>query len=244
MAQKCENNNEDLLVLAKLGDIPAKNQLVENNTGLVWSIVKRFLNRGYEEEDLFQVGCIGLLKSIKKFDFSFGVKFSTYAVPLILGEIKRFLRDDGMLKVSRTLKENLIKVNITRDILTNELGISPSISEIASRLNLSVEDIIMAIESGYETLSLFSPAYGMDESDSSLLIDTVDFKVSDEEVKIINRIELRGILNTLNTTEKQIIMLRYFKEKTQTQIAKMLDISQVQVSRLEKKILENIRSRM
>jgi len=232
-----------LITMAKAGDKAAQSVLVENNIGLVWSIVRRFQNRGHEIEDLFQIGCIGLIKAINKFDTTFEVKFSTYAVPMIIGEIKRFLRDDGMIKVSRSLKEVSNKVRITKEIMSKELGREPSISEMAERLDISSEELVMAVEAGYTPESLFNPV-GEGDNSSLMLIDKLDDECNDKETDIIDKIALRQVLDTLKPREKQIIVLRYFKEKTQVQIAKLLGISQVQVSRIEKKILEDMKNRI
>lgn len=238
-----EKDTTELILLAREGDRRARSILVENNIGLVWSIVRRFQNRGHETEDLFQIGCIGLIKAINKFDTSFDVRFSTYAVPMIIGEIKRFLRDDGIIKVSRSLKEVSNKVRITKEILIRELGREPSVSELAQRLDIPMEELVMAMEAGHSPESLFSPISEGD-STSLLLIDKINDSCNDDEMDIIDRIALREIMDTLKPRERQIIILRYFKEKTQVQIARMLGISQVQVSRIEKKILEDIRNRI
>lgn len=245
MSENINRDNDTIVLIsrAKAGDKQAQALLVENNVGLVWSIVRRFQNRGHEIDDLFQIGCIGLIKSINKFDESFDVKFSTYAVPMIIGEIKRFLRDDGIIKVSRSLKETSNKARITREVMSKELGREPSINEMAQRLNISSEELVMAVEAGYSPESLFNT---VSEGDSSpiLLIDKINDECNDNETDIIDKIALRQVLDTLKPREKQIIILRYFKEKTQVQIAKLLGISQVQVSRIEKKILEDIKKKI
>ncbi len=232
-----------LVVMAKEGDKLAQSYLVEKNIGLVWSLVRRFQNRGHETEDLFQIGCIGLIKAINKFDTSFDVKFSTYAVPMIIGEIKRFLRDDGIIKVSRSLKEASTKARIAREVMSKELGREPAIGEIAERLDIPVEELAMAVEAVHSPESLFNPV-GDGDNSSLMLIDRLNDTCNDNEADIIDKIALRQVMDTLEPREKQIIILRYFKEKTQVQIAKMLGISQVQVSRIEKKILESIRDRI
>lgn len=229
-----EKETLDLIKKAKKGDKEVQSVLVEKNIGLVWSIVKRFQNRGYEPEDIFQIGCIGLIKAINKFDDSFNVKFSTYAVPMIIGEIKRFIRDDGMIKVSRSLKELANKTRITKEIMTKELGREPSISEISNHLKIPKEEIVMALEASYTPESLYSTV-GEGENSSMLLIDRIDNERSDNELDLVDKIDLRNVLETLKPREKQIIILRYYKEKTQSQIAKMLGISQVQVSGLKKR---------
>ncbi|MCX7749231.1 MAG: RNA polymerase sporulation sigma factor SigF [Clostridia bacterium] len=239
-----ENGNVfDLIEKAKLGDKMAQTQLIEGNVGLVWSIVRRFQNRGYEMDDLYQVGCIGLIKAINKFDKSYDVKFSTYAVPMIIGEIKRFIRDDGIIKVSRSLKEISNKARVTKEIMSKELGREPTINEMAARLNIPPEELVMALEAGWSPESLYNTV-GEGDNSPILLIDRIDSEGNSKEVDLIDKIALRQILETLKPRERQIIVLRYFKEKTQIQIAKMLGISQVQVSRIEKKILEDIKKKI
>jgi RNA polymerase sporulation-specific sigma factor len=236
-------NTFELIKKAKTGDKKAQSTLVEKNIGLVWSIVKRFQNRGYETDDLFQIGCIGLIKAINKFNDAFDVKFSTYAVPMIIGEIKRFIRDDGIIKVSRSLKEVANKARITKEIMSKELGREPSISEMSVRLKISPEELVMALEAGYAPESLFS-TIGEGDNSPMLLIDKINGENNLNEIELIDKIALRQVVESLNPREKQIIILRYFKEKTQFQIAKLLGISQVQVSRIEKRILEDIRKRI
>lgn len=232
----------ELIKMARDGDKSAQSAVVEKNVGLVWSIVRRFQNRGHETEDLFQIGCIGLIKAINKFDMSFDVKFSTYAVPMIMGEIKRFLRDDGIIKVSRSLKETCSKARISSELMSKELGREPTVNEIAIRLNIPVEELVMAVEAGHSPESLFC-AIGEDNSYLTL-IDRLNGDYNEDETGIIEKIALKQVMDTLNPREKQIIILRYFKEKTQMQIAKMLGISQVQVSRIEKKILLDLKNRI
>ncbi|HEX2947714.1 MAG TPA: RNA polymerase sporulation sigma factor SigF [Clostridia bacterium] len=232
-----------LILKAKEGDKAAQSILVEKNIGLVWSIVRRFQNRGHETDDLFQIGCIGLIKAINKFDTTFDVKFSTYAVPMIIGEIKRFLRDDGIIKVSRSLKEISNKAHIAKEVMSKELGREPTISEMAQRLEISTEELVMAVEAGHTPESLYNPV-GEGDHSSLMLIDRLDDNLNDDETDIIDKIALKQVMDTLKPREKQIIILRYFKEQTQVQIAKMLGISQVQVSRIERKILDDIRNRI
>jgi len=229
----------ELIKLAKSGDQLAIETLVEENIGLVWSIVKKFLGRGYEGEDLFQIGSIGLLKCIQKFDDAYEVKFSTYAVPMIMGEIKRFLRDDGMIKVSRPLKEMAIKAKYKQEELMQKTGKTPTISEIATALEVDAEDLVMAMEAGREVESLYSTIYQGDGS-PIYLIDKLDQKPA-ETKDITDIIALKEIISKLNEKEQKIIMLRYFEEKTQTEVAKEIGVSQVQVSRIEKKVLKNLR---
>lgn len=224
---------------AKEGEKEAKEKLVTENTGLVWSVVRGFAGRGYELEDLFQIGCIGLMKSIERFDLSYEVKFSTYAVPLITGEIRRFLRDDGMVKVSRKLKENGYKAYRAAVSLSLELSREATIEEIGARANLPVEDVVMALEANAEVESLYKTTYQSDGKEI-LLIDHIPKEV-DEEEKLLNHMALVQAMEELEERERTLIKLRYFQNKTQSEIAKVLSISQVQVSRLEKKILLKMR---
>lgn len=232
----------ELIKLASQGDKEARDQIVTENLGLVWSIVRRFTNRGQELEDLFQIGTIGLMKAIDKFDTSFNVRFSTYAVPMITGEIKRFLRDDGMIKVSRSLKEIAGKVRITRDILGKELGRDPTIEEISKEIEVEVEDIALALESNAEVESLYKTIYH-GEGNAIYLIDKLE-QTKDESEEMINRFALNEIIESLDPKDQKIIRLRYYMEKTQTDIAKEIGISQVQVSRLEKKILKIMKDKL
>lgn len=232
----------ELIKLSKQGDKVARDRIVTENVGLVWSIVRRFANRGHELEDLFQIGSIGLIKAIDKFDTSYDVKFSTYAVPMITGEIKRFLRDDGMIKVSRSLKEIASKVRISKEILYNRLNRDPTIEEISEEIEVPVEDIVMALESNAEVESLYKTIYQGD-GNAIYLIDKLE-REYDEHESIVDRLALKEIIDSLDEKDRNIITLRYFQEKTQTDIAKELGISQVQVSRLEKKILKTMRERL
>lgn len=236
------NGTLQLILHSQEGQVEARETLVKENVGLIWSIVRRFSNRGYELDDLFQIGCIGLLKAIDKFDTSYQVQFSTYAVPMIIGEIKRFIRDDGMIKVSRSLKEMGNKARITREMLNNRYGREPTIEEISLEMGASVEEIVLALESSSEVESLHKTIYQGDGSPIYLL-DKVK-SMEDESSKIVDLLALRDILAQLSPKEKEIIMLRYFQDKTQTEIAEKLGISQVQVSRLEKKILENMKKKL
>lgn len=236
---------EDTLTLlqrAHEGDKAARDTLVEENMGLVWSIVRRFLGRGVEPEDLFQIGSIGLLKAIDKFDIGYEVRFSTYAVPMITGEIKRFLRDDGMVKVSRPLKELSWKAYAVRERLERELGAEPSLARIAAELEVTMEELVMAMDSGAEVESLQKTIYQGDGNDISLE-DRLEEKSCAEE-KLLNRILLEEILDRLEARERRLIYLRYFEDKTQTEIAQELGVSQVQVSRMEKKILKAMRAKI
>lgn len=224
---------------AQQGDSEAENFMVENNIGLVRSVVRRFLNRGCEYDDLIQIGSIGLLKAIKKFDPSYNVKFSTYAIPMIIGEIKRFLRDDGIIKVSRNLKEIANRANIAKETLEKDYGREPTISEIATVLDISKEDLVVAMESVQSTEYLYETIH-QDDGSPILLIDRISCNEG-EDIDVIDRLALKEVLSGLEPKERQIIMLRYFKDMTQCQVAKLLDMSQVQVSRIEKKIIGKLR---
>ena len=221
------------------GDKAAREQLVEENVGLIWCVVKRFYGRGLENEDLFQIGSIGLLKAIDKFDLSYDVKFSTYAVPMISGEIKRFLRDDGMIKVSRTLKELFYKIFQTREKLLDLLGREPTIEELAEKMQIDKEEIVEALEAGSEVESIYKPIH-QKEGNEIRLMDKLEEKEHREE-KILDHMLLQQLLGTLEKEERTLIYMRYFQDKTQSQVGKELGISQVQVSRMEKKIMENLR---
>ncbi len=231
-----------LIQSAHEGDKSARDRLVSENMGLVWSIVRRFGGRGYDPEDLFQIGSIGLIKAIDKFDLSFDVKFSTYAVPMIAGEIKRFLRDDGMIKVSRVLKETAVKAKGVKEALNLKLGREPTLNEIAGELGICVEELAAAMESGAEIESLQKTIYQGDGS-SIHLMDKLEEKSNPTE-EVMNKMLLGRLLNELSPQERKIIIRRYYMEQTQTQIAKELGISQVQVSRMEKKILKSMREKL
>ncbi len=228
----------ELIKLAQSGDSEAKEILVKENSGLIWSIVRRFKSRGCDLEDLYQIGAIGLLKCIDKFDVSFDVKFSTYAVPMILGEIKRFLRDDGIIKISRPIKETAIKIKYETDEFIRKYGREPQISEISEKLGITEDDVIMALESSRDVESIFSTVY-QNDGNPVFLIDKLS--ENNESEKFTDIITIKEILGKLEPKERSIIFMRYFEDKTQTEISKILGISQVQVSRIEKKVVENIR---
>ena len=231
-------SNAELLERIQQGDSKAADELVTNNMGLVYSVVSRFLNRMHDAEDLIQIGAIGLIKAVKKFDCSFGVQFSTYAVPMIVGEIKRFLRDDGAIKVSRRVKENAAKGRRAEEALRSRLGRNPSIAEISGECGIAEEDLVEAFESSAVPESLQT---GINENDENS-VKRIELLTSDDtEQKIIDKVFIRESLAELGEREKNIIMMRYFKGKTQSEIAQMIGISQVQVSRLEKKALKQIR---
>ena len=231
-----------LIIKSQQGDKEARDTIFEENAGLVYSVAKRFLGRGVEMEDLVQIGSIGLLKAIDHFDRSYDVRFSTYAVPMILGEIRRYLRDDGILKVSRSLKENCVRIYSAREKLEKELGREPVLEEIAAAAELSVEEALISLESGAEVESLHKIIYQGDGNDISLM-DRLQEKENGQDLAL-NRIFLDEILQKLKVKERQLIYMRYFKDMTQTEIAAELGISQVQVSRMEKRILKQLKEQI
>ena len=235
------NGNAALIKRVQNGDAEAQDKLVENNMGLVYSIVKRYSGRGYETEDLVQIGAIGLIKAIKKFDTKFNVCFSTYAVPVIAGEIKRFLRDDGAVKISRTLKETAIKGRRAEEELRRVLNRDPTIGEISEKCGVDADTLTEAFDAAAPPASIYESIYENGENEIRLL-DTMAGEESEE--KIINRVMAENILTSLKPRERQVIVLRYYKGKTQSEIAKIIGVSQVQVSRIEKRILENLRKSM
>ena len=228
-----------LIQRAREGDKDARDKVITENMALVWSIVRRFTNRGQDPQDLFQIGSIGLMKAVDKFDGSFNVQFSTYAVPMISGEIKRFLRDDGMMKVSRSLKENGWKIKQAQEQLSHRLGRDATLNEIAEETELAMEDIVMALEANGEVESIYKSVYQGDGSEICL-VDKLP-EPRNEGEKLLNHIVLQQLLENLGEKERKLITLRYFEDRTQTEVAKELGISQVQVSRLEKKILGSMR---
>ncbi len=233
--------HRQLLKQSQAGDRLARDAMVQSNMGLVWSIVRRFSNRGYEQEDLFQIGSIGLMKAIDKFDVSFSVKFSTYAVPMITGEIRRFLRDDGMIKVSRSLKENGAKMKQAREKLQADLGREPTLQELSEETGLPREEIVMALEANGEVDSIYRST-GASEGKEVCLADRLPQEKDSHEM-LLNHMALEQILQELGETERHLIELRYFREQTQSQIAEEMGISQVQVSRMEKRILLEMRKK-
>ena len=229
----------ELLLRAKNGDKEAGELLVEENLGLVGSVVRRFENRGYDRDDLFQIGAIGLMKAIDKFDFSYKVCFSTYAVPLVTGEIRRFLRDDGIMKVSRSIKESAWRVKKSREKLEQELGRSVTLQELSDDTGLQVEEIALALDASEEVASIYQTIYQSDGSEL-YLVDKVADDVPQEE-QLLNRVTVEQLLETLEPREQQLIKLRYFEGKTQNSVADTMGMTQVQVSRMEKKILHKMR---
>ena len=232
----------ELLQRAHDGDKEARDRLVMENIGLVWSIVKRFSGRGCETEDLFQIGSIGLLKAIDNFDLSMDVKLSTYAVPMITGEIRRFLRDDGMIKVSRPLKELAMKIYSARERMEFSLGREPTIEELAGQVGVSREEVAASLEAGAEVESLYRPV-GKEDDGNGCLLDKLAEKSSENE-KVLDKIVVKELLSGLGRQEQEIIIRRYFENQTQAKIAEDLHISQVQVSTLEKQILRQLREKL
>ncbi|GIO28505.1 RNA polymerase sporulation sigma factor SigF [Ornithinibacillus bavariensis] len=228
-----------LILKSQQGDKEARDYLVEKNIRLVWSVVQRFMNRGYDPDDLFQIGSIGLIKSIDKFDLSYDVKFSTYAVPMIIGEIQRFLRDDGSVKVSRSLKEVGNKIRKKKDELTKKFGRSPTINEIALELEISPEEVVHAQEAAKAPHSIHETVFEND-GDPITLLD----QIADQDSNWFDKLSLQEAIRGLSERERLILYLRYYKDKTQSEVAERLGISQVQVSRLEKKILYDMKNKM
>ena len=229
----------ELLLRAKNGDKEAGEQLVQENLGLVGSVVRRFENRGYDREDLFQIGAIGLMKAIEKFDFSYEVRFSTYAVPLVAGEIRRFLRDDGMMKVSRSIKESGWRVKQSREKLEQELGRSVTLQEISDDMGLSEEEIALAMDASEEVASIYQTIYQSDGSELYLVDKMADDAPQEEQ--LLNRITIEQLIGRLEPKEQKLITLRYFEGRTQSLVADTMGMTQVQVSRMEKKILHKMR---
>lgn len=244
-----------LIARSQAGERNAREVLIENNLGLVRHIVKRFAGRGHDLEDLFQIGTIGLMKAIDKFDLTLGLKFSTYAVPMITGEIKRFLRDDGPVKVSRTIKENGLKVKLARQRLQVKSGREPLVQEIARETGLSMEDVVLAMEASVEVESIYSAIYQDDGGEVYLVDKVVQGGTGSvgssaaggctgedpEKEKLLNHMLLGQLLDSLEPRDRELICMRYFQNKTQMEIAARMGISQVQVSRMEKKILHRLR---
>ena len=236
-----ENKVQDIIEAQK-GNQEMMTKLIEENNGLIWSIVKRFKDRGYELEDLYQIGTIGFIKSVKRFDTTFDVKLSTYAVPYILGEIKRFIRDDGIVKVSRSIKELVVKIKDIQNKYLSEEGKEISVLDLAKILKVSKEDITLALDSLNPTVSIFDNNY-KDEEGGVTFLETLSSKLDEAEL-VANRLSIKELISNLDNREKEIILLRYYKNKTQMEVSKVLGISQVQVSRIEKKILENFKQKL
>jgi RNA polymerase sporulation-specific sigma factor len=237
------DTNDELIKQAQAQNEEAMETLVKNNTGLIWNIAKRFSGRGYDLEEIYQIGAIGLIKAIKNFDFTIANKLSTYAFPFILGEIKRFLRDDGIIKVSRTIKQLKVQIYDLQNKVAAETGKQLTVEELAKRLQVSVEEITESLEADYSVESIDEVAYASQENNKQSKIDLIADTKS-ELINIEDKMTLKVLLQGLKERDKQIILLRYFKSKTQTEVAKMIGISQVQVSRIETKIINNLRKQM
>jgi RNA polymerase sporulation-specific sigma factor len=229
-----------LIAQAQAGDEAARVEMVVGNTRLVWSIVQRFSSRGVELDDLFQIGCIGLLKSVDKFDLSYDVKFSTYAVPMIIGEIQRFLRDDGMVKVSRSIRELNFKIRHVTDQFLKQHERQPSLQELADILQVTLDEVLLAVDAMRDPASLHDQLYDHD-GDSLTLMDQLKDEKSDQFFEYVS---LKTLIQKLSERERAIIYLRYYADLTQTEIAEKLNISQVQVSRIEKKVLTRLKAWM
>jgi len=234
--------NLDLIKKAKSGDKEALDKLIENNLPLVSSISKKFLNRGYEYDDIFQIGCMGLVKAVNNFDEKYNVQFSTYAVPMIIGEIKRFLRDDGLIKVSRSIKYAARKLHYDKEKLTKQLNREPTVEELAKFSGMTSEEVVFSIEAVNEPKYLYDTIH-QDDGSPVYLIDKIK-QCENEGTETLDKIALKEALSKLDTRSRQIIILRYFKDITQVKVAKMLGISQVQVSRIEKKVLKIMKEKL
>lgn len=234
--------NEELFKRVQAGDEKAKEEFIYSNLRLVLSVIKKFANRGENIDDIFQVGVIGLIKAINNFDVNQGVKLSTYAVPMIIGEIRRYLRDYNSIRVSRSLRDTAYKALQTKEILINKNCKEPTIEEIAKELNMEKEEIILALDAIQEPISLFEPVYN-DGADSIFVMDQVKDDKNNDNLWVEN-ISLNEAMKKLNEREKYIINLRFFEGKTQMEVAEEINISQAQVSRLEKSALKNMRKYM
>lgn len=237
-------NDMKIIEKAQNGSKEDMTKLLEDNNGLIWSIVRRFSGRGYEIEDLYQIGSIGFIKAIQRFDTSFEVRLSTYAVPYILGEIKRFIRDDGPIKVSRSIKELNVKILELQKEYFNKHGRDITLDEISRELKISKEEITMALDSTRPVDSIENAKYTDSKTDKTVSILEQISTGKDEQTEITNRLAIKNLINELDDKEKEIIMLRYYKQKTQMQVSKIMGITQVQVSRIERKILDNMRRKL
>ncbi len=237
-------NDIKLIESAQNGNKEDMTKLIEDNNGLIWSIVRRFGGRGYDIEDLYQIGSIGFIKAIQRFDTSFEVRLSTYAVPYILGEIKRYIRDDGPIKVSRSIKELNVKIQELQKEYLHKYGREIKLEEISKELRIAKEEITMAMDSTKPVDSIESAKYTDNKTDKTVSILERISTGKDEETEITNRITVKGLISELKENEKEIILLRYYKQKTQMQVAKILGITQVQVSRIERKVLERMKKKL
>lgn len=235
-----EKEKMELMHAARNGDEPSRDKLISGNLKLVLSVIQRFANRGENPDDLFQIGCIGLIKAIDNFDLNLNVRFSTYAVPMIIGEIRRYLRDNSTLRISRSLKDTAYKAMQVKEELTAKLGHEPTVEEISSAMDAAREDVVMALESIVDPVSLYEPVYS-DGSDTIYVMDQVGDK--DEETNWIDEMSLKEAIKNLPSREKRILQLRFLSGKTQMEVADEIGISQAQVSRLEKGALDRIKGR-
>ncbi len=237
-------NNLKSIEKAQNGDKEEMTKLLEDNNGLIWSIVRRFSGRGYEIEDLYQIGSIGFIKAIQRFDTSFEVRLSTYAVPYILGEIKRFIRDDGPIKISRSIKELTVKISEIQKEYLIKTGREITLDEISKELKIPKEEITMAMDSTRPVDSIESAKYTDNKTDKTVSILEQLSTGKDEQTEITNKMAIKNLIGELDDREKEIIMLRYYRQKTQMQVSKILGITQVQVSRIERKVLDNMRRKL
>ena len=235
------DENNDLLQMAKLGDAEAKNKLIERNSPLVRSIVRRYKNKGVEYDDLYQLGCVGMTKAINNFDIKFNVKFSTYAVPMIAGEIKRFLRDDGSIKVSRSIKSQYYKISKYIDEIQSRENRSPTIKEISNKFEIEENELMFIMESSKMPLSIYDNL-DKSEQNSALIVDKLN--AFDNQEEMINKMALKDAIRGLDLLDKKLVILRFFRDKTQSEVAKMMNVSQVQVSRIENKLLNKLKSKL
>lgn len=229
---------EELIRRSQSGDIAASEQLVEENAGLIWSVARRFMGRGAEADDLYQLGCLGFLKAVEGFDLEFGTQFSTYAVPKIAGEIRRFLRDDGAVKVSRGIKEQAATIRLTRSRLSNALGREPTIQEISNQTGFTPEEIALA-----ETATACTESIQRETGEDGFSLESILSDTDSEDV-MLEKIALRQAIDELPQRESMVIRLRYYHGMTQDRVSRILQVSQVQVSRIEKKALEHLRQKM
>ncbi len=237
-------NDKESIEKAQEGDTNELEKLINNNNGLIWSIVKRFQGRGYEKEDLYQIACMGFIKSVKRFDTNFEVKLSTYAVPYMIGEIKRYIRDDGPIKVSRSIKELGIKIRELQKEYFYKKGEDISIEEIEKELKVSKEDIVLAMEATRKPESIEGNTNSNSKNEKGInLIDRLSTDKDEEEI-LTNKIVINELIKDLNERDKKVILLRFFKEKTQSQVAEILGVTQVQVSRIERKVLNSMKTKL
>ncbi len=237
-------NDMKIIERAQNGSKDDMTKLIQDNSRLVWSIVRRFNGRGYDTEDLYQIGSIGLIKAIQRFDTNFEVRLSTYAVPYILGEIKRFIRDDGPIKISRSIKELNIKIKELQKEYLEKYGKEITLEEIAKELKTSKEEITMALDSARPVNSIEDSMYRDNKTDKTISLIEQLSTGKDEETEITNRITIKKLISELKDKEKEVILLRYYKGKTQMQVSRILGITQVQVSRIERKVLDNMKRKL